>query len=123
MEVKVAVVGLGRVGAEFLEELLEFADKGVEIVCAAEPYDTPGKALALEKGVRVGTVDDILALGDEVDIIFELTGSKSVRRMIREGLGTAHNEHTTLVPEIMARLIRVMTTDSELPEVHKDVGY
>ncbi|HYD32384.1 MAG TPA: hypothetical protein VEB64_16195 [Azospirillaceae bacterium] len=123
MSMKIAIVGLGRVGSDFLEELMRNADKGFQIVYAAETSDTEGKKLACDKGIPVGTIEDILALGDKVDIIFDLTGSRGVRRMVREELEKAGNIHTTVVPETVSRMMWALMTDKKLPEVHHFIGH
>lgn len=46
MELKIAVVGLGRVGSELLEELLKLKKNNITVVAVAEKAETEGLALA-----------------------------------------------------------------------------
>lgn len=123
MSLKIAIVGLGRVGSEFIEELLQNADKGFEVVYAAEMSDTSGKELARKKGIPLGTMEDVLHLSEKIDIIFDLTGSKGVRKMLREGLEKTGNTHTVVAPETVSRMVWSLMTDKKLPEVHSYMGY
>ena len=43
----IAIVGLGRVGSEFLRQMMVLKEKGVEIVAAADLADTMGKKDAM----------------------------------------------------------------------------
>ena len=58
-----------------------------------------------------------------IDIIFELTGSNSVRKELRHKLMHRKNFHTVVAPETMAVLICLMLTDKDLPDVHTHKGY
>ncbi|MBY0430182.1 MAG: hypothetical protein K2Q10_03220 [Rhodospirillales bacterium] len=119
----VAIVGLGRVGSEFLQEMLQHSHKGVKVMCVAEPGETPGKELARRKSVRILTVEEILGLGETIDIIFDLTGVVAVRKQLRQTLEATQNRHTVIAPETMAQIIWTLLTDRELPAVHGHMGY
>lgn len=119
----IAVVGLGEVGARFLDEMLRLKDRGIRIVCVSELSDTPGRRRAVEEGIPVKTVDEMLALNHAVDVIFDLTGTPSVRRMLREKMQETGNRHTIIAPETMARLLWAVVTDEMLVDAHNDRGY
>jgi predicted dinucleotide-utilizing enzyme len=120
----VAVVGLGRVGSVFLERLLDREGVGVEVVAITEPRNTPGKELAVSKGIPVLNVDGLMELGDRIDVLFDLTGVPSVRKELREKLASSGNRHTIIANEAVARLIWALIAEgAKLPNVHGPAGY
>ncbi|MFP4696045.1 homoserine dehydrogenase [Thiohalospira sp.] len=123
-EHNIAIVGLGRVGTVFLQRMLARREEGVNIVRVAQLSKTDGLKMAEEAGLATGTIDDIVAEGSAVDIIFDLTGSPEVRQQLREKLAAAGNRHTVIAPESVARLMwTLMGAGEELPEVHAGGGY
>jgi predicted dinucleotide-utilizing enzyme len=121
---KIAIIGLGRIGSAFLRNMLGRRGRGVELVGVAESGDTPGRQMALDAGLNVVSLDQIVALGTGVDILFDLTGIPAVRREIREKLMAQANHHTVIASETIARLIWVMTTDDDLPVIAgRSTGY
>jgi len=108
--INVALLGLGRIGQQFAASLathIEDGDKPIKIVAVAErdPDSEAAKRFA-DAGVPVYTdAADVVALGDQVDIIFDLTGVTSVRKALRDKLQDLDNFHTVLVPEVFARLL------------------
>lgn len=123
MSLKVAIVGLGRVGSEFLEQMESHKKDGVNIVAVAELSETPGKQKAKEKGYQIRTLEDIITMGNEVDILFDLTGNSGVRKKMREMLAAAANTHTVIAPETFAYLVWTIATNKPLPDVHSHKGY
>jgi len=120
----VAIIGLGRVGSRFLEILLSSSSKGIAIAAVVENGNTPGRAAAQAHGIKVISIDELVAKGDAVDIIFDLTGVATVRKELREKLFAVANRHTVIATESIARLIWALITDgSDLPEVHHKTGY
>ena len=81
----IAIIGLGRVGSAFLGAMLQ-KKQSISLVCVAERADTPAKAQAVANGVKVATLDEIVSMGDKIDIIFELTGMHETRKELREKL-------------------------------------
>jgi predicted dinucleotide-utilizing enzyme len=121
---KIAIIGLGRIGSAFLRNMLGRRGRGVELVGVAESGDTPGRQMALDASLSVVSLDEIVALGTGVDILFDLTGIPAVRREIREKLMAQGNHHTVIASETIARLIWVMTTDDDLPVIAgRSTGY
>jgi predicted dinucleotide-utilizing enzyme len=124
MAIRLAIVGLGTVGAEFLAEILKHRDKGIEVVCVAETAETAGKAFARDANIAVVNLDDIVARAEQVDVVFDLTGSRSVRRFLREQLGATRNQHTVVVPETVSHLVWSLMTNQALPAPpDHDMGY
>jgi glyceraldehyde-3-phosphate dehydrogenase/erythrose-4-phosphate dehydrogenase len=124
-KVRVAVVGLGRVGSVFLDALLKQHGRAVDLVAVAESSaDAPGCAAARNAGIPILTAAELLQRSSGLDIIFDVTGSEAVRRELREGLAAAHNRDTVIASESVARLVwSLMVPGGELPEVHGRAGY
>ena len=121
----VAIVGLGRVGAAFLDEMLCLTGKGIKVAYGVERDETDGKAQASAAGVRMVTLDELVGIGDQVDVIFDLTGNPGVRQALREKLAASGNRHTVIAPETIARMIwSVMSSEKALPAVAgRKMGY
>lgn len=118
----IALVGLGNVGGQFLDEMLRFEDRGIKIVAVAELNDTPGRRRAEQAGIPVKTLDDIIAMGPAVDVVFDLTGAPAIRRTLRERMHETDNRHTIIAPETMARILWAMVSEEKFT-VHFDRGY
>ena len=119
--VKVAIAGLGRVGATFLERLTQNTEFGIEIVATADTStDAPGRAFASKNGIPVfDETKNIVAMGDGVDLIFDLTGSSSARSTLRRELARSGNQHTVLAPEVVAFLMwNMMSKGESFPDHH-----
>lgn len=120
----VAIVGLGRVGSVFLAKLLSQSNKGISIVAVAEKGQTVGVETAKANGIENLNLDQIVARGDSIDILFELTGSSAVRQELREKLMASGNRHTVLATESIATFIWALISEGEdLPNVHAKTGY
>jgi len=120
----IAVIGLGRIGSAFLSEMLRKKGSGINLAYAAEQMDTPGKAQAIAAGIKVVNLDDIVALGDRIDVIFELTGLPGVRKELREKLTAANNRHTVIASETIVRVIWALVSDNALPVIEgRKTGY
>ena len=95
MKIKVALIGLGRVGSLFLGQIIN-KKSSMEIVMVSEPNETPGRLIAEEEGIPVGSVEDIIAKGEEIDLVFDLTGNASVRQQLRTAYQKANNKQQLL---------------------------
>jgi homoserine dehydrogenase len=125
-EVRIAIIGLGRVGSTFLQKLTQQRSIGVKIVGAVEArQDAPGVKVAEERNIRVyRDIQDVVRLGDAVDVIFDLTGSNEVRRALRSGMAETNNRHTVVAPEVVAFLIwELIAAGEAFPETHAVRGY
>jgi predicted dinucleotide-utilizing enzyme len=119
----IAIIGLGRVGSAFLDAMLQ-KEQNINLVCVAERADTPAKALAVANGVKIATLDEIVAMGDKIDIVFELTGMRAIRQELREKLLAANNAHTVIASETVARLIGSLISEIKLPVIEgRKTGY
>lgn len=127
-KIKIALLGLGDVGQEFAEHFLEIIQEGgkpVEIVAVAhDQLDSPVVLGFKQSGVTVfENAVDVVAMGDAVDIIFDLTGNKETRQALRIGMKESNNKHTVIAPEIMAQLLW-MFFDADINVNHgKGSGY
>ncbi len=120
----IAIVGLGRVGSIFLEELVSRPNKNIEVIAVAEKGDTPGKAVATSNNIPVLDIDALIAKGEAIDILFDLTGIAAVRKELREKMMAADNRHTIIATESIAQLIwSLIASDTALPTVHSKTGY
>jgi len=120
----IAIVGLGRMGSAFLEELLGQSNEGVEIVAVVENNNTPGLALAKARGIKRLSIDELIRMGDDLDILFDLTGVDAVRQELRDKLLATGNRHTIIATENIARMIwALIASGAELPRAPVNAGY
>lgn len=121
---RIAIIGLGRIGASFLLQMLRKSCRGLNLVCVAETCDTPGRRQAVEAGLKLKTLDEIVALGKGVDVIFDLTGLTEVRRELRDKLVASGNRHTVIASESIVRVFWALMSPDELPVIEgRVVGY
>ncbi|MDT8989921.1 NAD(P)-binding domain-containing protein [Curvibacter sp. APW13] len=121
---RIAIIGLGRIGSAFLRQILERNAQGLEVVAVAEAHETPGLQLARERGVNISSLDAIVAMGKQVDVVFDLTGLPAVRRELREKMGAAGNQHTVIASETIARVIWALISATDLPVIAgRTTGY
>lgn len=120
---KIAIVGLGQVGSELMEHLMQHQELGLEIACVSELNDTVGKKKAIAEGIDVMTLEEITAQGEEIDIIFDLTGSVVVRSQLREGLFASGNKYTVIVAENVSHIIWSLLTGNKVPDTGHTCGY
>ena len=93
----IAIVGLGRQGAIFLERMLRFQHTGIRIQCVFEPEATYGKRLAQEQGIQlVNSLDELVTLSDSIDVIFVLTDESTAQQVLTEKLIATGNTHTLI---------------------------
>ena len=114
---RIAIIGLGRIGSAFLREILKKQNHGLSVIRVAESADTPGRKFAQQAGIEVCTLDEIVALGDTVHVIFELTGLPEVRRELREKLVASHNRQTVIASESIVRVIWALISEEALPVI------
>ena len=108
--IRVALLGLGEVGQAFAEHLLEkIQEHGapVQIVAVADrKIDSPVALGFSQNGVPVyADALDVTKLGDQVDIIFDLTNNSRVQQELRLRMLESKNRHTIIANEVMARLL------------------
>ena len=109
-KIKVALLGLGRIGEGFAENFLEQIQEGnrpIEIVAVAHHHlDSPVALGFAQNNVPVyKDALDVLSLGEKVDVIFDLTGKTEIRQGLRKGLQEMDNRHTVIAPAVIANLL------------------
>lgn len=120
----IAIIGLGRIGSAFLNKMLAKTASGIDLVCVSEVFDTPGKEQAKLAGLKIIHLDEVIALGKNIDIIFDLTGNQEVRKELRNKLVASGNDHTIIASETIARLIWSLISTEELPCIEgRKTGY
>jgi homoserine dehydrogenase len=117
--IKVALLGLGSVGETFAEHFLEKIQEehvNIEIVAvASRNLDSPVAMGFIHSKIPVfQDALDVATLGEEVDVIFDLTGEPEIRRNLRALLQETNNRHTVIAPEVMARLLWSFFGEGEL---------
>lgn len=119
----IAIIGLGKIGSAFFEAMQQ-KKQSINLVCVAERIDTLVKAQAATAGIKIATLDEIVTMGDGIDIIFDLTGIPNVRKELREKLLASNNKHTVIASETIARLIWSLISDAALPVIEgRKTGY
>lgn len=103
-KLNVAVIGLGKGGSAFVKAILN-RKKSVNLACAVELLETPGKAEAAAAGVKIATIDELIAMGKDIDIIFDLTGNPSVVKELRHKMTSSFNAHTMVASDVVAELM------------------
>ena len=126
-EVKIAIAGLGRVGCKFLMELSSQAGCRIKIIAAVEADpDAPGVKIAEDLKITVfREASELLKLGDQIDVVFDLTGSVEFRKALRSGLANSVNRHTVVAPEVIAFIVwdLITSSDEPFPDNHHVKGY
>jgi homoserine dehydrogenase len=127
-KIKVAILGLGSVGEIFAENFLEKIQEqhvNVEIVAVATRHLDSPVALGFAHS-NVPVFEDalkVIDLGENVDIIFDLTSNAGLRQELRNQLLNTNNRHTVIAPEVFARLLwNFFGEETDLPQ-GKTAGY
>ena len=105
MSLHVAVMGTGAAARE-LVETLQCLGEAVRLIQVAEDTADLGSDPA-PAGVQVMGLDQMIALGEAVDIVFDL-GDSNLRRRLRQALFASDNRHTVIAPAAVARLVGLL---------------
>lgn len=116
-EHNVAIAGLGRVGAMFLEHIIS-CECGLKVVCVLEIKDTEGRRLAEEKEIEVVDLNGLVAKGVGVDVVFDMTGSLEFRDEMERRFRESCNSYTAIAAPTIARLVWSYMSDEYLPSIH-----
>ncbi|MDX1811113.1 MAG: homoserine dehydrogenase [Gammaproteobacteria bacterium] len=120
----VAIIGLNNVGTEFFRAMVGLKEKGVEVVSVSEKAFTEGTQLAQDLGVKNLPLEELVDQGEAIDIIFDLSGDREIRKELRKTLFSSNNQHTVIAPESVAQLMYTMIGDKPLPiGEHSNIGY
>lgn len=121
-KVRIAIVGGGRTGTPLLVDLLDRPYIEVVGLADADP-DSPGAKLARENGIFVTEHADVLAAkGSGIDVLIELSGDPTVKPALKEAFMAQGNRHTTIVNDLVARLIMTLAhgADELMESYHPD---
>ena len=120
----IAIIGLNSAGTELFKAMIELKSKGVNVLGVSESIFTEGSQLAQELGITNMSIDQIIDMGDKVDVIFDLSGNREIRKELRTTLFSSQNQHTVIAPECVARLMYTMVSDQALPgSSSENIGY
>jgi hypothetical protein len=122
--IRVALVGMGKAGQVFAEHFQKSRELGVPLEIVAVSGTEPAVGDWSHRGARVFTdAREITALGDQVDIIFDLSGDRAMRQQLRLALLKNQNMHTVLVSETVARLMWFCFGETQEPPFPASKGY
>lgn len=121
-KVKIALIGAGRTGTPLLRELFKYPFVEVVGVADLNPQ-AEGVKLAREKGVYT-TADpmELVKKGDEIDILIEVSGDKTLKRRIKDYFESIGNKKTIIMHDLIARLFITVCTGQQslVPSFHPD---
>jgi predicted homoserine dehydrogenase-like protein len=120
---RIAVVGAGETGTPLLKQLL--TAPFVTVLGVADlDLSMPGIALAKEHGVKVtNNFMELATLGNEVDIIIDVTGAPKVREALRKHMVDSGNTHTLIMHESIALLMMSLSAGKLVSGKHGDQEY
>lgn len=120
---RIAVVGAGETGTPLLKQLL--TAPFVTVLGVADlDLSMPGIALAKEHGVKVtNNFMELAVLGNEVDIIIDVTGAPKVREALRKHMVDSGNTHTLIMHESIALLMMSLSAGKLVSGKHGDQEY
>ncbi len=121
--IRVGVIGAGETGTPLLNQLLDASF--VDVVGVADLNDSmPGIQLARARGIK--TTNDfmeIARLGNDLDILIDVTGVPAVREKLREFFQENGNHHTIIMHEMIAILMMSLSQNKLVSMKHKQVDY
>ena len=126
-QIRVVMIGLGRMGGRFFDKLTEVGEDRVKILAVCELNDNnPYLAKAGEQGVARFTdfAEAIEAFGEEIDIILDTSNVPATKQAIRKLLQAQNNQHTVLVPLVVDYMMwYLIAGDEAIPQDHVEIGY
>lgn len=121
-KINIGLIGAGRTGTPLLKEMLKYSY--VNIVGVADLNESAeGMQVAKDNGVFVTTNPvDLISKGEEIDILVEVSGDLSLKKVIKDYLQNTRNKKTIIMHDLVARLFISMTTQqtSLIPALHPD---
>jgi glyceraldehyde-3-phosphate dehydrogenase/erythrose-4-phosphate dehydrogenase len=122
-KIRIAIIGAGETGTPLLRQLLEA--RFIDVVGLADLRDDqPGMELAKARGIR--TTDDFMDfahLGNEVDIVIDVTGVAKVRDTLRQHYQRSGNTHTIIMHELIAVLLMSLSQGRLVGTKHGQLDY
>ncbi len=120
---RIAMIGAGETGTPLLKQMLSC--DFVDVLGVADlDFNQPGITLAKEHGVFV-TQDfmELAALGEEVDILIDVTGASMVRESLRYHMIETQNNHTLIMHERVALFLMSLSCGKLVSPKHDDLEY
>lgn len=111
----IAIIGSGSTGQVFLEKMIELKEKGVNVVGVYNREGLELNSIAEEKGINRLSIQELVDLGDHLDVIFDLSGKREIRAELRKTLFSSNNQHTVIAPESVAQVMWSMMNEGRLP--------
>lgn len=112
-KVKISLIGAGRTGTPLIEELSKYNYIEIKGVADISP-DSPGMKLAEDKGIYTTTdPQDLAKMGDQIDIMIEVSGDGSFKKTLKEYYEKTDNRHTIIMHDLLARLLLSVIENSE----------
>lgn len=121
--INVAIVGAGRTGTPIIKEFLTHPYINIVSIIDLNP-EAEGMKIGKEKGIHTATnVQELVNLGEKVDLVFNVAGDPNVRRQLVEVYQKSSNKHTLITHETIARLIvtLVLKLDKLVPSFHPKI--
>jgi predicted dinucleotide-utilizing enzyme len=127
-EINVVLVGLGRVGSKFLQELQKVGQDKIHILAVCEANrQNPFVAELEAQGVPCfsGYEGAVHKLGEKIDIIIDTSNRPEVKQGIRSLLQETDNKHTVVVPMVVSYMMWYLLPNvEEIPQAHHhSIGY
>jgi predicted homoserine dehydrogenase-like protein len=121
-KINVALIGAGRTGTPLLKEMIKYSY--INIVGVADLNEAAeGMRMAEDNGLFATTNPvDLISKGEEIDILVEVSGDPSLKKVIKDYMQNTNNKKTIIMHDLVARLFISMTTrqDKLIPSLHPD---
>ncbi|MDQ6955333.1 MAG: hypothetical protein Q9M20_07800 [Mariprofundaceae bacterium] len=111
----IVIIGLGKVGTFFLEQLIQRSNLGLHIACVVEPENTHGKIIAQNHAIACVGMADVIDFSEDVGFIFNCTGDRDIQVLLREELDKAENKQTEVVSDHVLKVIWSILSDEAMP--------
>lgn len=122
-KIRIGLIGAGETGTPLLKQLLDASF--VDIVGVADLNDAmPGMQLARSRGVK--TTNDFMEmarLGNDLDILIDVTGVPAVREKLRNFFKETGNQHTIIMHEMIAVLMMSLSQNRLVSTKHNQTDY
>ena len=112
-KIKVGIIGGGDTGVSLLKSFMKY--KFIEIVGVAD-VDENAEGIKVANDSEIMTsrdFNDIIALGETVDILVDTVGKKEIRTAVRDEMQKAGNQHTVIMPELIVLLLDAMINERD----------
>lgn len=110
---KVAIVGGGRTGTPLIRDFLKYDYIQIMGVADVSP-DAEGVKLAKENNLYTTTdAMDLAKMGEDIDIIIEVSGDPAVTPKLKEYYQETGNKHTIIMHDLIARLMISLAEESD----------